>query len=258
VTLAPYYRDELVTLYCGDCRDFDDRTDVAAVIADVPYGQTSLPWDQWPMGWVRALGDALPRQASLWCFGSLRMFLDHVDEFAGWRFAQDVVWEKHNGSSFHADRFRRVHEQAAQWYRGDWDDVYREPQYTDDATARSVRRKERPAHMGEIADSTYTSTDGGPRLQRSVLYVRSEHGRAIHPTQKPLGILEPLVRYSCPPGGLVLDPFAGSGSTLLAAKRCGRRAVGIEIDERYCEATAVRLAQGVLDFAAAHPGDPQT
>jgi site-specific DNA-methyltransferase (adenine-specific) len=81
---------------------------------------------------------------------------------------------------------------------------------------------------------------------RSVLQVRSEHGRAVHPTQKPLGILSPLISYSVPPGGLVLDPFMGSGSTLLAARQLGRRAIGIEADEAYCKAAVQRLGQGEL------------
>jgi site-specific DNA-methyltransferase (adenine-specific) len=63
---------------------------------------------------------------------------------------------------------------------------------------------------------------------RSVIQVRNEHGRAIHPTQKPLELLLPLIRYSCPSGGTVLDPFAGSGSTGAAAAIEGRRCVLIE------------------------------
>jgi len=94
------------------------------------------------------------------------------------------------------------------------------------------------------------SQDGGPRMMRSVIYVRSEHGHAEHPTQKPLGILAPLVAYSTNPGDTVLDPFVGSGSVLVACRASGRYAVGYEIDERFCEIAAKRLAQGVLTLGA--------
>jgi site-specific DNA-methyltransferase (adenine-specific) len=70
-----------------------------------------------------------------------------------------------------------------------------------------------------------------------------------HPTEKPLGILDPLIRYACPPGGLVLDPFAGSGSTLDAARQSGRRAIGIEGREDYCEAAVRRLSALTLPAA---------
>jgi site-specific DNA-methyltransferase (adenine-specific) len=120
-----------------------------------------------------------------------------------------------------------------------------------DATPRTVRRKQRPPHTGHIEASSYTSEDGGPKLMRSVQYVRSEHGRAIHPTQKPTGILRPLIQYSCPQDGKVLDPFAGSASTLMAARETGRRAVGCEIDADYCDAAIKRLAQNTLDMEAA-------
>ena len=95
-------------------------------------------------------------------------------------------------------------------------------------------------------------TDDGTRLMTSVLDVRSMHRNGgIHPTEKPLGLLDPLIRYGCPVGGLVLDPFAGSGSTLDAARQAGRRATGIEADERYCEAAARRLSAGVLPLGEA-------
>jgi site-specific DNA-methyltransferase (adenine-specific) len=63
-------------------------------------------------------------------------------------------------------------------------------------------------------------------------------------------VLELLIRYSVPERGVVCDPFAGSGSTLVAARLAGHRAVGVEIEERYCEAAARRLSQGVLEFPA--------
>lgn len=70
-----------------------------------------------------------------------------------------------------------------------------------------------------------------------------------HPTQKPLAMVESWVAAFTDPGDLILDPFAGSGTTLLAAKNNGRRAVGCELDERFCEIAARRLTQGVLDLA---------
>lgn len=68
----------------------------------------------------------------------------------------------------------------------------------------------------------------------------------LHPTVKPVPLLRELIRMSTDMGEVVLDPFMGSGTTLRAAKDCGRRAIGIECDERYCEIAAKRLAQGVL------------
>lgn len=69
-----------------------------------------------------------------------------------------------------------------------------------------------------------------------------------HPCPKPLGAWKWLVKKMCPPDGIVLDPFMGSGTTLEAAKDLGRRAIGIELEERYCEIAAERLRQGVFGF----------
>ena len=69
---------------------------------------------------------------------------------------------------------------------------------------------------------------------------------AFHPNQKPVHALYPLLAAFAPADGTVLDPFMGSGSTLRAAKDMGLRAVGIEVEDRYCRRAAVRLAQDVL------------
>lgn len=259
---GPYYSDDSVTLYHGDFRDVLPALDITpdAICTDPPYGETSLAWDVWPTGWPLFVA---PFVRSMWCFGSMRMFLDQRDEFAGWKLSQDIVgardddhegvvtWEKHNGSSLANDRFSRVHEFALHWYRGAWGDIYHETPTTPDATPRAVHRKALPPqHQGARGPSVYVSQDGGPRLMRSVIRARSMHGRKpTNETEKPTGILEPLIAYAVPPGGLVLDIFAGSGSTGRAARAIGRRAVLIEKRESQCEAAALRLTQGVLDLS---------
>ena len=247
--MKPYYEDEAVTIYCGDFRDvlgsFDPEAPPAVdlIVADPPYGVTSLAWDRWPDHWPALLTGLAP---AMWVFGTLRTFMEHAPDFADWQMSQDIVWEKHNGSSLAADRFSRVHEQAVHFYRGRWADVYHAPVYTNDATPRTVRRKALPPqHQGARGPSTYTSVDGGPRLMRSVIPVRSTHGYAENETQKPVGILTPLIEYGSPPGGLVLDPFMGSGSTLIAARDSGRRAIGIDIREDQCEIAARRQQLGM-------------
>lgn len=214
------------------------------VFADPPYGETSLKWDRWPVGWPGLVRRLLKPTGSMWVFGSIRMFLERVAEFDGWQMSHDVIWEKHNGTGLFNDRFRRVHENALHFYRSDtkWTDVYKAPQFTNDARARVVRKKGRPAQwIGATGETVYRSEDGGPRLMRSVQFVRSEHGRAVHPTQKPLALVEPLLLYACPVGGSVLDPFAGSGTVGVLARRHGMACTMIEGDDDFQEIIEQRL-----------------
>jgi site-specific DNA-methyltransferase (adenine-specific) len=246
--VKPYYEDNLVSLYLGDFRDVLPDIQADVVVADPPYNETALGWDRWPAGWPLA---AMSYSRSMWCFGSMRMFLERWSEFATWKLSQDIVWEKHNGSGFASDRFKRVHEHALHFYRGDWADVHHDtPRVEGGAGHKSVPRRGVTQHTGRISDEI-AYRDDGKRLVRSVMYAPSEHGKAINETQKPVVVVEDLLRYACPPGGLVVDLFAGSCTTLVAARHLGMRAVGAEMREDQCEKAALRLSQGVLDFSDA-------
>src|SRR5438094_813607 len=108
-----------------------------------------------------------------------------------------------------------------------------------------------PANV--VLDDEASAMLGGPaRFFYCAKASRSERGVGNnHPTVKPLALMEWLCRLTATPtGGIVFDPFAGSGSTLIAAKNVGRESVGIEINREYCQISAARLA--ARTFAAGH------
>jgi len=255
--MKPYYQHAGITLYNADCREILPQLHVVphVLIADPPYQETSLAWDKDATGWTQVVAE-MPGAFSLWCFGSMRLFLRIAqDLLTDWIFAQDLVWEKQNGTGFHADRFRRIHEHVLQFYRKteQWSQIYHSPVKIPGARRKHVLRGQKPAHMRQIASAVYTSWEGGPRLMTSVIPVPNCHLYALNETQKPCGIVAPLIEYSSPPGGLVISPFAGSGTDLYVAKALGRKAIGIEIREDQCEITAKRLSQEVFPFPAEPP-----
>lgn len=233
-------REEIIgdcRLILGDCLEvLPEIGRVDCAIVDPPYGTTACKWDKIQEGWPSLL-----KTNSLWSFGSLRYFFNQ--EFTGWKYAQDIIWEKHNGSNMRNDRFRCVHEMILHFYKGEWGDVFKSPVYTPTAMKKSVIRRKQPTHFGKIDKGSYETEQGGPQLMRSVIYAKSCHGYAEHPTQKPLDIVSPLVEYSCPRGGVVIDPFMGSGTTGVSCAKLGRKFIGIEISEEYFDIACRRIEE---------------
>jgi site-specific DNA-methyltransferase (adenine-specific) len=245
----PYWSDGSVDLYLGDLRDVLPqlgRGIVDSCVTDPPYGETAAKWDTWPDGWVDVVGQVLPADASLWCFGTARMFLAQRDEFVNWKFAQEALWAKRNGTGpTSRDRLARVHEWAYHWYRGRWGALHHEWEREASTTPNKgyVRKESRQAlHQRAGRDNAWT--DDGTRQPRSVVIeAPSVRYQKRHQDEKPLAVVMPLVRECTPLDGTVLDPFAGSATTGVAARLLGRRAVLIEQDEATAEKAAQRLSE---------------
>jgi DNA modification methylase len=98
-------------------------------------------------------------------------------------------------------------------------------------------------------ETAYLLAKGHPRIPEDPISDTIEWERepeALHPNQKPVAALSPLIAVFAPLQGTVLDPFMGSGSTLRAARDFGLSAIGIEIEHKYCRYAAERMAQGIL------------
>lgn len=219
----------MLTVLTGDCRELAPGLKADVIVTDPPYGVTAESWDTWQDGWPSV---ALACAPHMWCFGIQSMWLARSAEFAGWRYAEEVVWEKHNGTGPPTGgRFLAVHELVLHWYQPPWSAVYaRAPRLPYDGPARAAVSpgvKDAP-QRGAYRDRAWT--DDGTRLARSVQRFRNGHRQGRHRQGKPPGLLELLIEASCPPGGTVLDLFAGGGEVLAVADRLGRDAIAIEKD----------------------------
>ncbi len=208
--MTPYYEHAGITIYHGDCRDVIPTLSVVdLVLTDPPYG----------------IGrDGKPRSTS--SHGGHKGY-----EFRGWDTSapdaetlrlvlsageEAVVWG--------ANYFPSVFSPSPGWLL--WDNGQRIDQAD-----------------GELAFSTRR----GPLRIFTLNRVALQLDGAVHPTQKPVALMKWCIGFF-PYAHTVIDPFMGSGTTLLAAKESGRIAVGIERDEKYCELAARRLSQDVLPF----------
>ena len=194
--MKPYYSDDLVTLYCGDCREVLPHIQADVLASDPPYPNNGGHFDEA----VDVACDVL--QGGAWR-EAIVFWNELTQPPVPLPLTAVHVWHRTNVNG-------RPYEAAYQ--------------YAADGRKRRSDVMRYPAVFGGV----------GPGC----------HEYLGHPTQKPMVIMRRLLEKTAP--GVVLDPFAGVGSTLAAAKYIGRHAIGVELEERWCEQAARRLSQGVL------------
>lgn len=225
----PYYQDDYVTLYHGDCLEHPEWwTGADVLVTDPPYG----------IGWEGVANYSRGMRTDRKTVGNLNPIAG--DESLQVRDRAIGMWGGRKPSiifgKWSMPRPQNTAHRLIWWKRG---------QAPGPATAAFMTQDE------EI----YISGDGfvksTPPL-RSVIVTSEARSMEVqkigHPTPKPIGLMEILIGR-CQPSWMIADPFAGSGSTLVAAKGLQRKAVGVELEERYCEIAARRLSQEVLDLA---------
>lgn len=216
--MSLYYQDENVTLYHGDClTEHREWLDADVLVTDPPYGMAyesnrNRNKKNVKMGRPVA-GDHDPE---------LR---DNVLE--AWATKPALVFGRWNISRPAATRARLI-----------WD---KRVQGMGDVSLPWGPAEEEIYVLGKgfVGDRT------GNVLSIQML-MSADRDRPNHPTPKPIPLMERLIE-KCPPGSIA-DPFAGSGATLMAAKNLGRKVIGVELEERYCEIIAKRCQQEVLDI----------
>ena len=224
--MKPYYQDDHVTLYHGDCLEHPEWwTGADVLVTDPPYG----------VSWSGGARNRKDYDATIASDHSL----DARDEMLS-LWSPDLpaivfgVWQQPHpeGTKARLVWVKNIigpGDLTIPWGPAD-EEIYILGKWPPLIPGGSARDGGTPARA--LGHFTIPVVPKGFGHQR------------FHPTQKPTALMEHLIDR-CPPG-TVADPFAGSGSTLVAAKRLGRRAVGVELEERYCEIAANRLSQGVL------------
>jgi site-specific DNA-methyltransferase (adenine-specific) len=224
MTLAPYYSDSLVTIYHGDCREVMPFLRADLLLTDPPYGIGADARQANRAGKQHGAAKAPSRDYGAVTHWDASPPERWVLEMLLTRARRAVVW---GGNFFDLPPTRGW----LVWDKETGDNGYADAELAWTNIDQAVRRF-RHRWMGML---TAASDDGDTR---------------VHPTQKPV----PVMRWCIglvPDAGSIIDPFMGSGSTLRAAKDLGRCAIGIEIEERYCEIAAERCRQEVLDFGGA-------
>lgn len=203
------------------------------IATDPPYGQDAADWDEFKSeeayesfakAWITRAASCLRPGGSLYVFGTFRSLCPTMRwaQVAGLEFRTEIVWDYLNGAG---GLWSRRHDLILYFTKPGG-----EPTFNKSA----VQLERHEDHIREYRGVEYTAKSPGT-VWRFPTVDGSSSERVDHPTQKPLELMRRIIRASSNPGEIVLDPFAGSGTTLLAAIQEGRLAFGIEQDERYAK-----------------------
>jgi site-specific DNA-methyltransferase (adenine-specific) len=249
--------DGQVTLLQGDCLETLERLEpesVDLVFADPPYflsnGGTTCKsgrraavdkgkWDRslgieenhtFNRAWLSACRRVLKPNGTIWVSGTSHVIysVGFAMQQLGFKLLNEIVWEKPNPPPNLSCRYFTHSTETVLW-------AARDRKSKHHFAYQDMRRE----NGGKQMKSVWRMTAPG----------KTEKVQGKHPTQKPLALLDRIVAASCPPDGLILDPFNGSGTTGVAAIRAGHRYVGIELDPQYVELTKKRLIQEVPAWA---------
>ena len=235
------------TLYLGDCREILptlDPASVDAVIADLPYGTTANKWDSVidiPFLWKEYR--RLTASKSAVVLTASQPFTSQLVVSGLDMFKHEWIWIKNRGSNF-ANTVRepmKEHESVLVFAKGKWTYNKQMQERTGGGLGRvkyGINNKTDSENYSSFASADVVMR-GDMRVPSSWQKFNTEVGS--HPTQKPVGLMEYLVRTYTDPDAMVLDNAMGSGTTGVAAARLGRRFVGIELEEKYFDAACRRI-----------------
>lgn len=221
---------------------------VDAIIADPPYNMTSLDFEQiidWRAFWHEARRVLSRKNSPVILFSQQPFTTDLINSNRrGYKY--EIIWHKTQPVGFLDANRRplRCHENI-QIFADAMPDYY--PQMEESSILRTTsNRGSKTAHYNHDKGNHYE--DDGSRYPRSVWMFAQRHNafantKTLHPTEKPLPLMERLILTYTKPGEIVLDCFAGSGSTLVAARKNGRRFIGCDVSARYIEVARERLRQ---------------
>lgn len=254
--VSPFYDRDGITIYNADCRDvLPQLGKFDLLLTDPPYGTTEQRWDTVTDVWIAKRNMKDLGAAVITCAQPFTTDLINGNRD---QFKYCWVWFKSQpGDCTNAkNKPMRSHEDIAVFSSGTTaNGSQRQMPYFPQGLKKSGRRRtmgdNNPGRNGGTFKPARANhkpyTQENTNYPITVLMFDNERGVA-HPTQKPVALMEYMILTYTQAGDSVLDPFMGSGTTLVAAKRAGRRAVGIEISEEYCRIAVERLRQGVLSF----------